>query len=69
MLMCCACLLLQAVRQQELVYNAEYQLAMAEHRVERASGVRSVDESAALVAKLEAARQVRKLVPSQSFTF
>ena len=28
----------QAVRQQELVFNAQYRLAMAEYRVDRASG-------------------------------
>jgi hypothetical protein len=47
----------QAVWQQELVYNAQYQLAMAEYKVERASGgARTVDESAALIEKLEAHR-------------
>ena len=48
---------MQAVWQQELVYNAQYQLAMAEYKVERASGgARTVDESAALIEKLEAHR-------------
>jgi molybdenum-dependent DNA-binding transcriptional regulator ModE len=47
----------QAVWQQELVYNAQYQLAMVEHKVERASGgARTVDESAALIEQLEARR-------------
>ena len=51
---CCA---VQAVWQQELVYNAQYQLAMAEYKVERASGgARTIDESAALIEKLEAHR-------------
>jgi len=54
----------QAVRQQELVYNAQYQLAAAEHRVARASGQRSADESAALTAALAAAREA--LVPAKA---
>lgn len=50
------CALLQAMRQRELVYNAQYQLAVAEHRVARASGERPADESAALTAALLEAR-------------
>ena len=39
------------------MYNAQYQLAMAEYKVERASGgARTVDESAALIEQLEAQR-------------
>ena len=48
---------MQAVWQQELVYNAQYQLAMAEYKVERASGgARTVDESAKLIEDLDALR-------------
>ncbi|CAK4769816.1 unnamed protein product [Aphanomyces euteiches] len=43
-----------ALRQQELVYNGEFQIQQMERKVARASGERSADETKALKAEIEA---------------
>ncbi|KAJ9515479.1 hypothetical protein QJQ45_016481 [Haematococcus lacustris] len=43
----------QVVRQQELLYNVEFQLQQMERKVARAGGVRSEEESRALHARIE----------------
>lgn len=43
----------QSLRQQELVYNAEFQIQQLERKVARASGERSGDERKVLNAKIE----------------
>ena len=43
----------QVVKQQELVYNVEFQLQQMERKVARAQGARSEDESRALNARIE----------------
>ncbi|KAF0687146.1 Aste57867_21117 [Aphanomyces stellatus] len=42
-----------ALRQQELVYNGEFQIQQMERKVSRASGERSADETKALKAEIE----------------
>ncbi|RLN47348.1 hypothetical protein BBJ29_007182 [Phytophthora kernoviae] len=43
----------QALRQQELVYNGEFQIQQMERKVARASGERSADETKALQAQIQ----------------
>merc|ERR1719446_57249 len=43
-----------SLRQQELIYNAEFQIQQLEHKVARASGTRSGDEKKALNDKIAA---------------
>ena len=43
----------ESLRQQELVYNAEFQIQHMERRVARASGVRSDEEKKALQVKID----------------
>ena len=43
----------QVVRQQELLYNVEFQLQQMERKVARAGGVRSEEETRALNARIE----------------
>ena len=43
----------QVVRQQELLYNVEFQLQQMERKVARAGGVRSEEETKALNARIE----------------
>ncbi|ETW04915.1 hypothetical protein H310_04017 [Aphanomyces invadans] len=43
-----------ALRQQELVYNGEFQIQQMERKVSRASGERSADETKALKAEIDA---------------
>merc|ERR1719163_907839 len=43
----------QALRQQELIYNAEFQIQQLERRVARASGVRTDEEKRELLAKID----------------
>ena len=48
----------QDLKQQEVMYNVDFQLAMVERRLWRAAGARTQDETAALtarIAQLEAA--------------
>lgn len=48
----------QVVRQQELLYNVEFQLQQMERKVARAQGVRSDEETRALTARIERLTQV-----------
>lgn len=43
----------EAIRQQELVYNGEFQIQQMERKVARASGERSADETKALKAEID----------------
>jgi len=47
----------QALRQQELIYNAEFQIQQLERKVARASGVRTDDEKKVLHSKIAALKQ------------
>lgn len=62
----------EALRQQELVYHAEFQIQQLERKVARASGERTTDEKAqleerisALTVKMDEHKDVHKLLVSQ----
>ncbi len=50
----------QIVRQQEVLYNMDFQLVQMERRVARAAGERTQDETDALNARIKALNQVRQ---------
>ena len=54
----------QMVRQQEVLYNVDFQLVQMERRVARAAGERTQDETAALNARIEALSQVSGTISS-----
>ena len=56
----------QALRQQELIYNAEFQIQQLERRVARASGVRTDEEKFVLNKKIEQLKAVLKTHTDQN---
>lgn len=56
---------MQVVRQQELLYNVEFQLQQMERKVARAKGERSDEETRTLNEKIDALSQVLEGVNAQ----
>ncbi|GAB4818571.1 hypothetical protein N2152v2_005617 [Parachlorella kessleri] len=55
----------QMVRQQEVLYNVDFQLVQMERRVARAAGERTQDETAALNARIKALSQAFDVVSAE----